>query len=222
MHLKKLKFIIATALTAVMIGLPISESVYAAESTENNTSIKQESNLVQAQEVLENIEINDELINNVKAIDSSTNFINGNYVLDEGQASQLGLSQDRIKSVQASYSEINDSINKGLVKVSEDGSKVISEDNQISARSIDPIIFSVKISAKKCTDIASLLTIGAGVAAVAAGIASFIPGINAIAVPILTIAGGVITIGAGAFAYAGNHNGTGFRVYKSGKVRLNR
>lgn len=219
MHFKKLKFIIATSLTAIMIGLPIGESVYASE---NNVSVNNEASIEQAQEELENIEVTDDLVKDIKIIDSSTDFINGNYVLDEEVALQSGLSHNRIKSVKSSYNEINDSINKGMIKVSKDGSEVISNNSSVraGARAADKIIFSKKLSAKACNDIAALCATGAGVAALAAGIAGIIPGINLLVVPILTIVAGILGIGSGAFWYAGNHGGVTFKVYRSGKVRI--
>lgn len=215
MKLKNAKSITAMALSLTIVGTPIGQSIYAAENTE---SLNNQVMLMQAQDALENLEVTEDLINYVKIIDSSTSFIDGNYHLDENKAISLGLSESQVQSAQASYKEINNSINNGTVRVSEDGSNVITSNR--SKRAVDKVIFSKSISAKKCNDIAALLAIVAGAAAVAAGIANIIPGINALVVPILTVVGGLLTIGSGAFWYAGNHNGVNLRIYKSGKVRI--
>lgn len=221
MKLKNFVSLLALTLTVTTSSSFLGQSAYAAEISSNPVKIENTTQTTSKSEMLKIIKI----------MDSNISYTKGHYYLNKDNVIKLGVPSDKINSFEAAVNILNNELDNGTIKVSSDGKRITSTNTSktdtsetIHVDSSDmgggsggggdqSLVYAKYLDSSTCADIASYLTMGAGIATVAGFLLLVLPNPDKLTAIKIGVAGGVMGIGAGAFSLAANHGGTTFCVY---------
>jgi hypothetical protein len=221
MNFKKVTSILALALVVTTGSSFLGQSAYATEISSNVVNVKTTTQATSKSEMLKIIKI----------VDSNISYTSGHYSFNKDNAIKLGVSSDKVSSVETAINILNKELDDGTIKVSSDGKKITSTNTSktdssetIHLDSSDmgggsggggdqTLVYAKYLDSDTCADIGDYLGIGAGVATIAGFLMMVLPNPDKLTAIIIGVAGGVMTIGAVAFNRASRKGGTTFCVY---------